>query len=904
MTKKPLARRMDIEQFLRLIAVEGCNFEVRAVLCEHLRTETHKADVKIYPHTAIERAVADIMRQDASERYEGIYATLNPIEAGKQRGSASDKDITRYRWLPLDFDPVRPHDKQATPEQTESALTMQQAVKAALTRREWPDPIEGRSGNGAHLLYRVDLPNTPKGKTLVKDAIEALDRAFSTPQVKIDTSVSNPARIWRLYGTHNRKGSPARLSGLIEYPESLIEVSPDQLEELIATYPPRKSSAHTGLNGTGKNGTGKNGAGKNGTGKIPAGLLDKTTDDLTVDSLIETARTAPVGERDNTTHKVAYTIGGMIEAGRVEIEDIPARIEAAALANGMTPTEARKFATRSLAEGQARPLHKTPHTWSKQVDPNAQEHLGNPDDGLPALDVANLPAIRPLDPKFVETCLNDKEVGDSTMLVTLFGDRLRYDHAGKAWYLWGGNAWEQDKTNAVRLLIRVVAAQYLHFAAELQGRAKELTAQIGNDETEDLAGGDDNDQVTEIKREVSRLSKLWKSAISRRQALYTLARKKSVIEGAQEFREVALVGDEWDQKPWLLACPNGVIDLQTGQFRPGLPSDLQRLKIPTTWRGIDAHAPRFERFLTEIFPDPALPAFIQRLFGYSITGIVKEHVFSIFWGKGRNGKDTLFRLLGYVLGDVASTMAQDVLIDQRSRTAGSASPHLAELQGKRLVWASENTEGAKLNAAQVKLITGGGRINARAMYKDPVSFEPTHKAFLLTNYKPQAQGNDYALWKRILLIPFVVSFVENPTEANERKADPKVENELQTEAAGVLAWLVRGCLEWQNQGLNPPASVRAATQEYQESEDELGAFIDERCEVGPNLSCTSRMLFKAWELWAKDNNLSVGNEKTFAARMKAKNYTKNRKKTGMQYDGIDLAEATKREVQGSVQIPL
>jgi putative DNA primase/helicase len=114
-------------------------------------------------------------------------------------------------------------------------------------------------------------------------------------------------------------------------------------------------------------------------------------------------------------------------------------------------------------------------------------------------------------------------------------------------------------------------------------------------------------------------------------------------------------------------------------------------------------------------------------------------------------------------------------------------------------------------------------------------------------------AGDFALWQRIHLIPFTISFVDNPKKPNERKADPDLPQKLRAEASGILAWLVRGCLDWQRIGLNPPEAVLAATRDYQAEEDILGHFIDDRCILGDSIEVKSSALYKAYVAWCDEN---------------------------------------------------
>ena len=165
---------------------------------------------------------------------QGAYVTLNPLNpvllaraanririVGKGDVLTSDMDITRRRWLPLDFDPIRPSGISASQEEHSAAIARAREVQSRLRADGWPDPILADSGNGAHLLYSVDLP-TEDGD-LVKGCLRGLARRFDDDVVKIDQAVFNPARIWKLYGTFSRKGDnlpdrPHRLARILEAP--------------------------------------------------------------------------------------------------------------------------------------------------------------------------------------------------------------------------------------------------------------------------------------------------------------------------------------------------------------------------------------------------------------------------------------------------------------------------------------------------------------------------------------------------------------------------------------------------------------------------------------------------------------------------------------------------------------
>ncbi len=187
----------------------------------------------------------------------GIYVTLNPINPALLARSnnravsyckttTGDGDVTARRWLPIDCDPVRPAGIPSTDAEHEAALARAMAIRDALAARGWPAPILGDSGNGAHLLYRVDLPADDRG--LVARCLEALAFGWDDGAVAIDRSVHNPARIWKLYGTVARKGDgtpdrPQRLARLLDVPSEPSTVPCALLDALASETPPPASPA-------------------------------------------------------------------------------------------------------------------------------------------------------------------------------------------------------------------------------------------------------------------------------------------------------------------------------------------------------------------------------------------------------------------------------------------------------------------------------------------------------------------------------------------------------------------------------------------------------------------------------------------------------------------------------------
>jgi putative DNA primase/helicase len=429
-----------------------------------------------------------------------------------------------------------------------------------------------------------------------------------------------------------------------------------------------------------------------------------------------------------------------------------------------------------------------------------------------------------------------------------------YDHAAGVWYKWNGHYWIEDFLNEVMAGVEEVISV---FGLEAQRQAwQRLQAEKSGNQ----------DRAKKHERNETELYK-------RVRALQTLTRKKNVLELARIGKDgLGTSGEEWDRDPWLLGCLNGVIELKTGTFRPGKPEDFIKTVAPVEWKGPYEPAPTWERFLSEVFEIRGMVLFLQRLLGYGLIGESFLHLLIIFWGRGRNGKTTFFELIKFVLGRLAHKTKAETLLEQRyQRGSGAPDADTLELRGKRIVWATETKTGDAWNPGKLKELVGGDTQNARAPFgKRPVEFKPSYLLFVSTNDKPSAPASDYAFWERLILIPFMVSFVADPKLPNERKADPHLLDTLKAEASGVLAWLVRGCLDFQKEGLNPPEAVRAATEQYRNEEDLIGQFIEEKCALGPTLQVKAGELFLAYKIWAETMGLKATNGKKFGNEIKTR----------------------------------
>ena len=306
----------------------------------------------------------------------------------------------------------------------------------------------------------------------------------------------------------------------------------------------------------------------------------------------------------------------------------------------------------------------------------------------------------------------------------------------------------------------------------------------------------------------------------------------------------------------LLTCRTGTVDLRTGHQREHRQNDFITCCAPTPYDPAAA-APRFQLFLREIFKgDEEVVAFAQRWFGYCITGEVREHALVFHIGEGGNGKSKLMEALQHVLGPGYAGAGARGLLSPKGQ---GASPEVTQLLGKRMVTLSESNRDEAFDEGVLKQLTGGDLLTARNLYEGYFTFHPTHKLQLFTNHEPKIIGQDRGLWRRLFLLRYEVKYgrdYEVAAGIAQELQDEELGAKLAAESAGILAWLVQGAQAWYRQGLNPPAAVRKATEEFRARQDLTGQFLAEKTVRDPKgtvkLSNSTESLLVAYKGWMRD----------------------------------------------------
>ena len=325
-------------------------------------------------------------------------------------------------------------------------------------------------------------------------------------------------------------------------------------------------------------------------------------------------------------------------------------------------------------------------------------------------------------------------------------------------------------------------------------------------------------------------------------------RQKTVLEA---IKTRCHVSDELlNADPMLLAVPNGEINLKTGEL---LPSNRESYHMRCAGVQYDPNAqcPLFLEFMNQTFQgDQKIIEYLQRCAGYMLTGSVKEEKIFFGHGGGRNGKSVLANVLAYVMGTYAG-QADSSLLSSGKRDSGAASPDVARLAGLRLVLVNETKAGERWDDSKVKSLVSTEKIVARGLYREPFEFTPTAKLFVRGNHKPVIKDASDGMWRRMALIPF-----RNKVSPDQKDGD--LDSKLEAEGAGILAWMVRGCLEWQRQGLNPPTNIVKENEQYRSDEDDVAEWAEACLDSG---GWTSRKdLRESYARYRRLPQLPVGNE--------------------------------------------
>ena len=525
---------------------------------------------------------------------------------------------------------------------------------------------------------------------------------------------------------------------------------------------------------------------------------------------------------------------------------------------------------------------KEPKSPEEKIKAQVEARVGD-SDTCDEMKAGELPA------EFIEECFKLNLRGDGMLYAALNKKRVVFNKTAAQWFAWQGHHWALDENGA----------QALNVVLEVAMKYEEVLLPTL---FTDLKQARKNEEEATAKKLIEAI----KAVNNRVKGLNGDRASKCLLWATVVDDGLSVKGEIFDCQPHLLAAKNGVVDLRSGKFRSGRHDDWLLKSIPheldpkdwaedhvseawgqylsTSLAPLDDHK-NPEKYLIEI------TAFMRRLLGYCITGYRTERIFPILIGdQGQNGKGVLIDLLYELFGQIAAPIPAEMLLKQKySKNASAASPELMALKGLRIGCASETEEGRAWALSEIKRLVGGDKITARDNFdKYLTTFIPTHKLLVASNHLPKADSEDDGFWYRVAIIRFHWSFVAKPTRSGEIKRDPNLIDKLRDEAPQIIGWIIRGCLEWQQKGLDMPSAVTDEVIKYRNNQDYVGEWIKACCNTEDKTTKIKfRELYDDFEKWyKKEKGDFVISKIAFSAKLEKKGFL-NEKSSQVYFYGIE-----------------
>ncbi len=437
--------------------------------------------------------------------------------------------------------------------------------------------------------------------------------------------------------------------------------------------------------------------------------------------------------------------------------------------------------------------------------------------------------------------------------VAAYTNQLLYIHGTAGWHHWAGTHWVEDRDGAARRGLVKLYKDLRHEAA-------------------DMDPGTDRDRLySDVKK------------------CESAGGVSGVLELARFMKPMTVAAENTNANPYLFNATNGTLNLETGRIKAHDPADYIT-RCAGTSVDLDAQSDLFDEFLTTVLPDEDVRAYLARVFGVSLLGVVREHMLPILTGTGGNGKSVCIDAMLAAFGDYGITVDPKLIMKMKHERHDT---FIADLHGARLVVTSETNEGEVLAAGTVKRLTGGDKIRANRMRENTFEFTPSHSLIYVTNHTPQVSADDKAMWRRLSVVPFDV-VVSEP--------DVKLPEKLKAHLPAVLAWAISGWRDYLRRGMDPPGPVLERTSAYRDESDPIAQFMADECVTGPLLKVKAKALFEMWASWAMRMGHPPINQHEFGRRMTERFEKKRGTGGAYHYYGVGLA-ADERETGGLLDGP-
>lgn len=443
---------------------------------------------------------------------------------------------------------------------------------------------------------------------------------------------------------------------------------------------------------------------------------------------------------------------------------------------------------------------------------------------------------------------DETDTGNARLFVDKYRGNIRYNYENKSWMLWNGKYWQYDYTHKIKTLVEVLVDDMKQQALKTQNK----------------------DQLAHAKRSANHSGKV------------------NLLTESQHLEGVAVLNSDLNKNKILFNCQNGTVNLKSGELYPHTREDLIS-KYSNVVYTPNAEPTKWLQFLEDIIgdfddkgnwqPDGAKINYLQKVMGYSLTGLTNEQCMFFFLGDGSNGKSVLADIHQNILGEYATVADKDLLVDRKMQTSNAS--QVARLDKKRCCYVSETEQNDRLKESAVKQMTGGtDKLIGKFLYANEFEFTPEFKIYMMSNYEPNIVGTDDGIWRRLVLLKFNRKF-------NDNEKDINLTDKLMQERDAIFTWFVEGAMLVLKEGLGKPDFVKAEVDKYRYDMDILEKWIEDRCNRVVGSFTNTSKLYSSYKLWCDDTNEYPLKQISFSKQL-AKKFDKRRINAGVNFYGIEL----------------
>ena len=477
----------------------------------------------------------------------------------------------------------------------------------------------------------------------------------------------------------------------------------------------------------------------------------------------------------------------------------------------------------------------------------------------------------------IEDCINNGAMGISNLFqkMYLYPKRIKWinDIKNGMSYFWNGKLWQEDDYSFIERLLVMTVVRVL----------RKYKAACSNS---DLDSSSTEENIVLAQKIITRLNDGM--------MIQSIVRFIKPLIRDTEFSKIK------DIHPHFLSVKNGMVDLFSGELRPSVPEDNITKSIDTEFDP-NADSSDFDNFVREITSEENgrnedMYNYLKWCIGYATQGNPKKKMFIILYGPhGYNGKSMLLNTIKDVLMYYAVAMDNSVVLEGPKKTGGSHSTEICQLENCRFGILSDTKEDAAIDDGQMKQLTGiTDTLSVREIFGKQKEFTPVFVPFISTNHPISVNLSDKAMYERLVLFPFVLSFVDDPKKSFERQGDPSLAEKFRKNKKGVLKWIIEASMYYNaDQNKAVPECIKDAKNIYNKEVNFYMDFIENNFLEEENGVIKRTEMLQIYKEYAKENGLKYtakAAEKELDRLVKSKKVNGRKIYLGLKYKDEDTEE--------------